>query len=156
MDERYAWRAEAQQEIEHLMADAAALDGWLAAPSGEAADAIITALAAGGRYEGIMNLPNRGQAPNLPPEVVVETLGVIEGGVAAGLPTGDVPPAIEAILLRHIANQELTVEAALAGSHALALQALLGDALCPSDLHAAERMLGEMFEANRRYLPQFF
>jgi alpha-galactosidase len=156
IEERYAWRAEAQEKIEQLLEDDAALDKTLAKRSGEAADAIIAALARDGRYAGIMNLPNRGQAPNLPPEVVVETLGVIEGGVAAGLPAGDVPPAIQAILLRHIANQELTVEAALTGSHTLALQALLGDALCPPDLHTAERMLDEMFEANRRYLPQFF
>jgi alpha-galactosidase len=156
IEERYAWRGEARREIEHLMGDDAALDQRLAKRSGEAADAIISALATGGRYEGIMNLPNRGQVPNLPPEVVVETLGVVEGGSAAGLPAGAASPAIEAILLRHIANQELTVEAALTGSRTLALQALLGDALCPPDLHAAEQMLGEMFEANRRYLPHFF
>jgi 6-phospho-beta-glucosidase len=48
------------------------------------------------------------------------------------------------------------VEAALTGSRALALQALLGDALCPPDLTAAERMLEEMLAANRGYLPQFF
>jgi alpha-galactosidase len=156
IEERYAWREEARREIEHLLSDDAALSVRLSAPSGEAADAIIAALATGGRYEGIMNLPNRGQASNLPPEVVVETLGVVENGSAVGVAAGDVPPPIQAILLRHIANQELTVEAALTGSRALALQALLGDPLCPPDLGAAERMLAEMLEANRRYLPQFF
>ena len=156
LDERYAWRDEARQKIDRLQADAAALDKFLARASSEAAGEIITALATHGRYAGIMNLPNRGQIAALPAEVVVETLGVIEGGEARGLPVGDVPPAIEAILRRHISNQELTVEAALTGSRALALQALLGDPLCPPDIAAAERMLEEMLAANRSYLPQFF
>ena len=154
--ERYTWREMAQQKIEYLMADAAARDKFLARASGEAAGEIITALAADGRYAGIMNLPNRGQVPALPTEAVVETLGVIEKGEARGLPVGNIPPAIEAILRRHIANQELTVEAALTGSRELAQQALLGDALCPPDIAAAEHMLEEMVAANRSYLPQFY
>ncbi len=154
--ERYTWRDEARQRIDRLKADATARDKFLSRASGEAAGEIITTLATNGRYAGIMNLPNRGQIAALPAEVIVETLGVIEQGEAHGLPVGDVPPAIEAILRRHVSNQELTVDAALTGSRALALQALLGDALCPSDLAAAERMLEEMLAANRGYLPQFF
>jgi alpha-galactosidase/6-phospho-beta-glucosidase family protein len=132
------------------------LNNFLSRASSEAAGEIITALATNGSYAGIMNLPNRGQIAPLPTEVVVETLGVIEQGEARGLPVGAVPPAIEAVLLRHISNQELTVEAALTGSRVLALQALLGDPLCPPDVAAAERMLKEMLAANRSYLPQFF
>ena len=154
--ERYTWRDMALQKIGRLEADAAARDKFLARASGEAAGEIITALATNGRYAGIMNLPNRGQVLSLPAEVVVETLGVIEHSEARGLPVGDIPPAIESILRRHIANQELAVEAALTGSQELALQALLGDALCPPDIGAAERMLEEMLAANRSYLPQFF
>lgn len=124
--------------------------------SGEAAGEIITALATGGRYAGIMNLPNTGQIANLPRDVVVETLGVIAKGEACGLPVGDVPPAIQAILQRHIANQELTVDAALTGSRKLALEVLLGDPLCPPDVEAAERMLAEMLAANQSHLQPFF
>jgi alpha-galactosidase/6-phospho-beta-glucosidase family protein len=149
--ERYAWRAEARQRIDWLAADGAALDKFLARPSGEAAGEIITALATGGHYAGIMNLPNHGQIAALPAEVVVETLGVIEQGAARGLPVGTVPLAVEAILRRHISNQELAVEAALTGSRTLALQALLGDPLCPPDIAAAERMLEEMLAANGSY-----
>jgi 6-phospho-beta-glucosidase len=59
-------------------------------------------------------------------------------------------------LRRHITNQELIVAAAREGSRALALQALLGDPLCPPDLDAAAQMLDEMLAANRQYLPHFF
>ncbi len=154
--ERYTWRDEARKRIARLKADTAACDKFLSRASGEAAGEIITALATNGRYAGIMNLPNHGQIAALPAEVVVETLGVIEQGEVRGLPVGSVPPAIEAILRRHVSNQELTVEAALTGSRALARQALLGDALCPPDIATAERMLEEMLTANRSYLPQFF
>ena len=154
--ERYTWRNEAWQELDRLGKDEDALATFLARSSGEAAGEIITALATGGRYAGIMNLPNRGQIANLPGDVVVETLGVIEKGVARGLPVGNVPPAIQAILQRHIANQELTVDAALTGSRKLALQALLGDPLCPPDVDAAERMLEEMLAANQSHLQPFF
>ena len=154
--ERYTWRDMALQKINQLETDAAVRDKFLAQASGEAAGEIITALATNGRYAGIMNLPNRGQVPSLPAEVVVETLGVIEHSDAHGLPVGHIPPAIEAVLRRHISNQELAVEAALTGSRELALQALLGDALCPPDIGSAERMLEEMLAANRSYLPQFF
>jgi alpha-galactosidase/6-phospho-beta-glucosidase family protein len=154
--ERYTWRDEAWQALDRLGNDEKALAAYLAQSSGEAADEIITALSTGGHYAGIMNLPNTGQIADLPDNVVVETMGVIKNGVARGLPAGDVPPAVQAILQRHIVNQELTVEAALTGSRELALQALLGDALCPPDLDAAKRMLDEMLAANRSYLQAFF
>jgi alpha-galactosidase len=154
--ERYAWRSEAWDALCRLQEDAEALRKFLAAPSGEAAGEIITALATGGSYAGIMNLPNTGQVPCLPAGAVVETLGEVADGTARGLPTGELPPAIAAILQRHVTNQELTVAAALAGSRALASQALLGDPLCPPDVEAAARMLEEMLAANRSHLPQFF
>jgi alpha-galactosidase len=156
ISERYTWRAEAEAEIAQLGQDEVRLDQFLANPSGEAAGPIITALATGGRYEGIMNLPNQGQVSCLPQGVVVETMGTIEAGGVRGEPAGEIPPAIAAILQRHSANQELAVAAALTGSREAALQSLLGDPLCPPDVHAAATMLDEMLAANRQYLPQFF
>lgn len=154
--ERCQWRAEARAEIAQLREDQTALDAFLARSSREAAGPIITALWTRGRYDGIMNLPNCGQIADLPPDAVVETLGVIEDGAARGQPVGELPPALAGILRRHITNQELTVAAALSGSRELARQALLGDPLCPPDVDAAARMLDEMLAANRQYLPQFF
>ena len=154
--ERHAWRDEAWQQLDRLGKDEDTLAAFLAKSSGEAAGEIITALATGGRYAGVMNLPNTGQIGDLPRDVVVETLGIIENGVPRGLPVGTVPAAIQAILQRHIANQELTVAAALAGSRELAFQALLGDPLCPPDLDAAQSMLEEMLAANQSHLQAFF
>jgi alpha-galactosidase/6-phospho-beta-glucosidase family protein len=54
----------------------------------------------------------------------------------------------------HVINQELIVDAALAGNHALALQARLNDPLV-RDVRLAPRMLDELLQAHAEYLPQF-
>jgi len=102
-----------------------------------------------------MNLPNRGQISNLPQEAVVETFGVVDHTGAHGLALGDLPPGVHAVVDRHVANQELIVEAALTGSRELALQALVNDPMV-RELDTAEPMLNELLEAHRAYLPQFF
>jgi alpha-galactosidase len=155
VEERYEWRAEDEAFIRAALDDRVDLAPFLEQTSGEAANQIIAAVTAHGSYTGIMNLPNRGQIANLPPDVVVETFGVVDGTGAHGISIGALPPAIQAILARHVANQELIVEAALAGDRSLALQALLNDPLT-RDLEAAEAMLEEMLIANKQYLPQFF
>ena len=74
---------------------------------------------------------------------------------AYGISVGELPPAVHAVVARHVSNQEMIVEAALNGDRDLALRALLNDPLV-RDLDSAEPMLDEMLEANEQYLPQFF
>jgi alpha-galactosidase/6-phospho-beta-glucosidase family protein len=155
VEERYAWRAEDEAFIRAALEDRIDLAAFLERTSGEAANQIIAAVASHGSYSGIMNLPNRGQIANLPPDAVVETFGVVDATGAHGISVGALPPAIQAIVARHVANQELIVQAALEGDRRLALQALLNDPLT-RDMEAAEAMLEEMLSANRQYLPQFF
>jgi alpha-galactosidase len=112
-------------------------------------------LATDGRYTGIMNLPNQGQIGNLPAGVVVETSGVVSRGGARGISAGDLPPAIHAVVSRHISNQELIVEAALTGNLTLARQALLNDPLVALPPETAVAMLDELLAANKAYLPLF-
>jgi len=57
----------------------------------------------------------------------------------------------------HIRNQEMTIQAALTGNRALALQVLLNDPLsCRLTVDQAQSMLAELLEANRIWLPIFF
>lgn len=156
VEERAAWRAEDRTRLEVILAGELDLQPFLATQSGEAAHSIITALATHGRYTGIMNLPNRGQIGNLPRDVVVETYGVVDDSGAHGISSGDLPPAIHAIVSRHVGNQELIVEAALSGSRTLARQALLNDPLVTLPPDTAVAMLDELLAANRAYLPLFF
>jgi alpha-galactosidase/6-phospho-beta-glucosidase family protein len=155
VDERYQWRREDEHLNRSLLEDEAALGRWLQHQSGEAANQIIAALCGHGRYTGPLNLPNEGQIANLLPGVVVETLGVADAAGASGFPVGDLPPGVQAVVARHVLNQEMILDAALRGDRSLALQALLNDPLL-GEVDGAEGMLDEMLAANRDYLPSFF
>lgn len=96
-----------------------------------------------------------GRIANLPPDVVVETFGVVDASGVSPLPFGPLSPGVAAVVRRHVDNQEMVVEAALTGNRALAIQALANDPLL-RDLATVEPMLDEMLEANRHYLPRFF
>jgi len=102
----------------------------------------------------IVNLPNDGQIRDLPTGAVVETYGAISGLGASGVAFGDLPPPIAALLYPHVLNQEMIVEAGLAGDRDLAFQAFLNDPLI-SHHPEARNMFEEMFEAQSHYLPQF-
>jgi alpha-galactosidase len=115
---------------------------------------IIAAVANGRSLHTIVNLPNRGQIDNLPREAVVETMGMVGPTGAYGVSVGALPPSVLNTVHPHVINQELIVEAALAGDRQLALQALLNDPLV-RDFRSAPRMLDELLTAHAAYLPQF-
>jgi alpha-galactosidase/6-phospho-beta-glucosidase family protein len=154
IEERYEWRRMARDMVEWVIAGAIDPAPYLAHPSEEAAAPIIAAITCDGEYHGIMNLPNHGQISNLPEDVVVETMGIVDALGARGVIVGSLPNGIHAIVARHVENQEMIVTAALTGSRTLALQALLNDPLV-SDLLSSEKMLDELLSANQVYLPQF-
>jgi alpha-galactosidase len=154
---RYAWREEAFSLITAALAGSLDLPPFMMQPSGEAAAPILATLAGGGSYSGVFNLPNHGQVQGLPAEAIVETLGTFDSAGAHATTFGILPSAIQAVLDRHISNQELTVQAALSGSRKLAMQALLNEPLLGSlTITKRSRMLDEMLLANRAWLPQFF
>lgn len=123
--------------------------------SEEMASDIVVALAGGRTINAIVNRPNLRQIANLPKRAVVESMALVDSAGIHPLAMGELPPAIQNLLRRHIVNQEMIIDAALTGDRNLALQALLNDPLT-RDLDDASKMLGEMLEATREYLPQFF
>ena len=102
-----------------------------------------------------VNLPNVGQASNLPAGAVLEATTLISGAGFEPLCFGDLPPGITAILQRIIGAQELTVEAALQADRKLALQALVAGETVKTEAEA-EKMMDVILETHREYLPQFF
>jgi alpha-galactosidase/6-phospho-beta-glucosidase family protein len=91
-------------------------------------DLFIDVLNASLGGEGIfrtVNLPNVGQASNMPAGAVLEATTLINGDGFQPLCFGNLPPGISAIMLRILAAQELTVEAALKSDRKLAVQALV-------------------------------
>jgi alpha-galactosidase len=124
--------------------------------SGEMVAPIIDSLTTGTHRELPLNLPNTGQAPYLPDDVVVETMCVVD---AAGIRGRDeiVPPSPCAEWTRrHVAVQELTVEAAVTGDADLVRAAIALDPLGGRiDARAIEAMTTELLAATAPWLPQF-
>lgn len=101
-----------------------------------------------------VNLPNVGQASNLPAGAVLEATTLIGGSGFEPLCFGELPPGITAILQRIISVQELTVEAALKADRKLALQALVAGETVKTEAEA-ERMLDLILATHSEYLPQW-
>ena len=101
-----------------------------------------------------VNVRNDGLIPNLPREAVVEAPGLVDGRGVQGVAIGPLPEGIANILGARAHQQELMVDAALAGDRTLALQALLADPLVPS-VESAVAMLDEALAAHAPYLPRF-
>ncbi len=101
-----------------------------------------------------VNLPNTGQAGNLPRGAVLEATTLVNGSGFHPLSFGELPPGISAILRRVIGVQELTVEAALSGDRRLVVQALLADGTVLTQ-DQAEALTDALLEAQAEYLPRF-
>jgi alpha-galactosidase len=115
-------------------------DGPLSMATNQEAErmvAIAEALITGRDHlELAVNLPNEGKISNLPPTAVVEVPAVIGAAGIAGLGVGPLPDAIAAVLTARAQQQEITVQAAVSGDRALALQALVLDPLVPDSATA--------------------
>jgi len=125
--------------------------------SRETAADIIAAGALGREFVDVVNLPNQGQVSNLPSGAVVETLGVINSLGFRPLAAGPLPDGILGLVLPHVLNQEMIVQAGLTGDWDRAFMALANDPACSHlTWPQIEKMGTALLRANRRYLPQFF
>lgn len=102
-----------------------------------------------------VNLPNTGQASNIPAGAVLEATTLINGDGFQPLCFGNLPLGIRAIILRIVGAQELTVEAALKADRKLAIQALIAGETVRTEAEA-EKMMDVILQTHRDYLPQFF
>ncbi|MBN1937650.1 MAG: hypothetical protein JW934_23535 [Anaerolineae bacterium] len=116
---------------------------------------ILDAIWHDGRKIFAVNLPNRGAVPNLPADAVLELPAVATATGLRAVCIDDLSDPLAAILTRKIAAVRLTVEAALRGSRDLLIEALLVDGAVV-DPDVARRMMDELLEAQKAYLPNFF
>jgi alpha-galactosidase/6-phospho-beta-glucosidase family protein len=143
--------------------DIANVNGWLDGTkdlqtwqSGELPAPMIEAMLTGVPFEAPVNIPNVGQAPDLPDDVVVESICVIDGNGIRGRDVSRLPAPYAEIVRRHTATQELTVEAALRGDRSLAAQAFALDPLAGrGDLGEMDAMVAELLAGTAEWLPQF-
>jgi alpha-galactosidase len=125
-------------------------------PSGEMVAPVIDSFVRNKPRSLPLNIPNAGQAPDLPPDVVVEAICVADGDGIRGRDHTRVPPLLTEWLRRIVASQETTVEAALSGERAKAVHAMMLDPLTGRiDLEQLEHMTSDLLAATAAWLPQF-
>ncbi|MHB8219900.1 MAG: family 4 glycosyl hydrolase [Acidimicrobiales bacterium] len=147
----------------HQAGYVADVDAWLSGDkdlqiwnSGELPAPVIDALVTGTPLEAPVNIPNAGQCPDLPDGVVVESIGVVDAKGVRGRDQLPTPPPFAELLRRHVAVQELTVDAALTGDRGLAAAAFALDPLAGrGDLHRTDAMVEEILKETAGWLPQF-
>ena len=104
-----------------------------------------------------LNLPNAGQCPDLPADVVVESMCIADGD---GLRRPRRRPRRRRCSPSGCGGsssaQEVTVEAAISGDRDKVVDAMLLDPLAGRiDFDHVEQMTDEMLAATARWLPQF-
>jgi len=153
MARRQEHQTEYIAEVDRVLAGTDTLQTW---DSGEIVAPVIDSLLTGTHRELPVNLPNTGQCPDLPPDVVVESICVVDGDGMRGRDQARAPAGISEWVRRQVAVQELTVEAAVTGDRRVALQAFALDPLAGrGDLRAIEAMADELLAGTSRWLPQF-
>jgi alpha-galactosidase/6-phospho-beta-glucosidase family protein len=112
---------------------------------------VIRAIRANHPMTFFANLPNQGQAPNLPLEAVIEAPAVVSGGGIRPIAQRPLPVAAAGVLAARFAWVETIVEAALTRSRDQLIQALILDGAVDS-LDTAAALADDLLAAQAAYL----
>ena len=103
-----------------------------------------------------VNMPNRGQVPNLPIGAVVETNAHFTSGKVSPVMAGNVPKQIMTLVAPIVGIQECVVEAALTRNFDLAFSAFVRDPLMTASLSDAKILFNKMVDNTSDYLKSYF
>lgn len=124
------------------------------AVSGEEGHLLIKALLGLGDMVSNVNVPNRGQIPDLPLGAVVETNALFGRNRIEPLFAGKTPAGVLPLVTRHVLNQENTLAAALHCDRKLGFTTFMNDpqlaAVSPVE---GEKLFCDMLKNQRAYLP---
>ena len=149
---REMWESRYEAELEEKLASDEVSDF----PSGEMVHVVIGSLRGDGVAHLPLNIPNTGQCPGLPPDVVVESMCVVDSEGVRGRDVAEAPGLLGEQLRRVSATQELVVEAGVTGNRDLVLNAMMADPLAGRiDYDLLQKMTAEMLDATAPWLPQF-
>ncbi len=122
--------------------------------SGEEGHLLLKALLGLGDLVSNVNIPNRGQIPDLPMGAVVETNALFGRNRIEPVYAGETPASVLPLVTRHVLNQENTLRAALHCDRKLGFTTFMNDpqlaAVSPAE---GEKLFNEMLENQRDYLP---
>ncbi len=118
---------------------------------------IINALMGGEMFTFNGNVPNTSLVTNLPQGACVEVPVLVDKAGFHPIHAGALPPECALITQLNSGIEEMAITGALTGDPTLIRRAIYNDPLTAAVLSLGEikAMVGEMFEQNRAYLPQF-
>ena len=102
-----------------------------------------------------VNLPNRGQIPNLPLGAVVETNAYFTSGSVVPMYAGPMPEPILGLTERIVVNQQMIVEAVRKRDLNLAFEAFINDPQNTLDIPTSRKLFDEMIENTKKYLTMY-
>lgn len=122
--------------------------------TGEEGHLLIKALLGLGDLVSNVNVPNAGQIPNVPQDAIVETNALFRRGSIRPIMAGPLPGNVEALVIRHVANQENTLKVALTCDRKLGVTTFLNDPLMSRvDFDDGAKLFDDMLTAQKAYLP---
>ena len=102
-----------------------------------------------------VNVPNRGQIPNLPLGAVVETNAVFRSDEVTPVMAGEIPSSIYPLVSRISGEQEMVAKAVRERNLELAFQAFANDPLVTIPVCDARKLFKEMIENTKAYLDMY-
>lgn len=103
-----------------------------------------------------VNIPNRGQIPNLPMDSVVETNAVFSADSVRPVFAGLVPDAIYPLIAKAAGQQEAVAQACHNRDLDAAFRVFANDNLVHLDLTEAKALFTEMVDNTKSYLGEYF
>ena len=123
--------------------------------SGEEGHLLLKAILGLGDLLSNVNVPNRGQIPNLPLGAVVETNALFGYDRIEPVHAGPLPANILPLVARHVYNQENTLRTALTCDRALGFTTFMNDPqMAKVSLEDGQKLFDDMLENQRKYLPK--
>lgn len=125
-------------------------------PTGEEGILLIKALCGLDRVVSNVNIPNTGrQIPNLPETAVVETNAVFSRDSIKPLIAGEIPAPVRELIMPHVENHQLILDAALTCRREPVYQAFANDPLVKGRLSESEikQLADDMINNTLTYLP---
>ncbi len=123
--------------------------------TGEEGHLMMKALLGIGDMVTNVNIPNRGQVPNLPLGAIVETNAILRKDQISPVYAQAMDGNILALTIRHVMNQHNTLKAARTCDRSLALTTFMNDPLMSRvDFADGKKLFDQMLCAQLNYLPE--
>ncbi len=150
---RYQMYAERLEKSKRLISGEETL---VAEHSGEEGVRQIKALLGLGDFVTNINMPNRGQIPNLPIGAVVEANALFTRNKVEPIFAGSIPSDVNALILPHVENQQAIVKATAEKNMDMVFKAFINYSLVTCSMNECREMFDLMVSNTRQYLDWWF